>query len=49
MRLVLGFLAIWWPAMLGVALASLATASPDRRVLRGTDRFWVALPGSAPA
>jgi hypothetical protein len=45
MRLVLGFLSIWWPAMLGVALASLAAGSPDRRVLRGTDGFWVAAAG----
>jgi len=45
MRLVLGFLWIWWPAMLGVALASLAAGSPDRRALRGTDGFWVAAAG----
>lgn len=44
-NLVLGFLSIWWPALLGVALASLAAGSADRRALGRSERFWVALAG----
>ena len=44
-NLVLGFLSIWWPALLGVGLASLAAGSADSHALGMSDRFWVALAG----